>query len=118
MVVETTVLGPMVQRLASINPTKAMECLLLVLLMNMPRLPRLEDLEHLLFMVVIVHWVEVWETMVVLDRPSQLRLPKALRAAVLSAEDMIHSLAEAHTRVRTSSTTMSIKATNLALAMT
>ena len=56
--------------------------------------------------------------MLVLDRPSQLRLPKALRVAVLSAEDMIHSLAEAHTRVRTSSTTMPIKATNLALAMT
>ena len=70
MVVETTVLDLMVQRLVSINPSKAMECLLLVLLTNMPRLLRLEDLEHLLFMVVTVHWVEVWETMVVLDRPS------------------------------------------------
>ena len=55
MVVETTVLDLMVQRLVSINPSKAMECLLLVLLTNMPRLLRLEDLEHLLFMVVIVH---------------------------------------------------------------
>ena len=118
MVVETTVLDLMVQRLVSINPSKAMECLLLVLLTNMPRLLRLEDLEHLLFMVVTVHWVEVWETMVVLDRPSQLRLPKALQVVVLSVEDMIHSLAEAHTRVRTSSTIMLIKATSLALAMT
>lgn len=55
MVVETTVLDLTVQRLASINPTKAMECLLLALLTNMLRLLRQEGLGHLLFMVVIVH---------------------------------------------------------------
>jgi len=107
----------MAQRLASINLTRDMECLLLVLLTNMPRLLRLADLEHLLFMVAIVHWVEVWATMVVLDRLSPLRLPKVLLAAVLSVEDMIHLLAEA-TPVKTNITTMPTKATNRVLVMT
>jgi hypothetical protein len=118
MVVETTALDHTAQRVAFINPTRAMECLLLALLTNMPRLLRLEDLEHLLSMAVIVHWVEAWETMVVLDRLSRLKLLKVLQVAVPSVEDMTHLLAEAHTRVRTSSTTMPIKAINLVLVMT
>jgi hypothetical protein len=118
MVAEITVLDLTAQRLAFINPTKAMECLLLALLTNMPRLLQLEDLEHLLFMGVIVLWVEAWATMVVLDRLSQLKLPKVLLVAVPSVEDMIHLLAEVRTQVRTNTTTTPIKATNLVLVMT
>ena len=105
----------MAQKVASTSPTKAMECLL-VLLTNTPRLLLLEDLGHLLFMVVIVHWVAVWVSMVVLDRLSQHRLPKALVAVVLSV-DMIHLLAEA-TQAKTNTTTMRTKVTNQVLAMT
>lgn len=59
MAVETTELDHTAQRLVFTNPTRAMECHLLALLTNMLHLPLLEDLEVLLFMVVIVLWVEV-----------------------------------------------------------
>ena len=108
----------MAQRLVFINPTKAMECLLLALLMSMHRLLLLEDLEGLLSMVVIVLWAEVWETMVVLDRPNQLKPPKDLELVVGSVALMIRLLVEAHTPVRTNSTTTPIKATKLVLVMT
>ena len=55
--------------------------------------------------------------MVAVDQPNQLRLLRASRVVVLSVEDMIHSLEEAHTRVRTSSTTTPAKVTNLVLVM-
>ena len=113
---ETTLLDLTAQKVASTSPTKATECLLPVLPTNMPRL-LLGDLARLLFMAVIVHWVAVWVSMAVLDRLSQHKLPKALLAAVLSVEDMIHLLAEA-TQVKTNTTTMRTKATNQVLVMT
>jgi len=99
------------------NLTKAMECLLLALLMSMLHLLLLEDSVDLLFMVVMVLWEEAWVTMVVLDRPNRLKLPKDLEAAVHSVVLMIPSLV-AHIQVKTNNTTMPIKVLKLVQVMT
>lgn len=117
MAVETMELDHTAQRLVFINPTRAMECLLPALLTNMPHLLPLEDLEALLFMAVIVLWVEVWVTMVVLDLLSQLKLPKDLEAVAHSVVLMIR-LRVVHTQAKTNNTTTPIKVPKLGLVMT
>lgn len=100
------------------NPTRAMECPLLARLTNMPRLLQLEDLEHHLSTGVIVRWAEAWVTMVVPDRLSRLKIPKALRVVAPSVEDMIHLPVAALTQVKTNTTTMPTKAISRLLVTT
>ena len=107
----------MAQKLVFTNPTRATECHLLVLLTNMLHLPLLEDLEDLLFMAVIMLWVEVWVTMVALDRLSQLKLPKDLEVVAHSVVLMTRSLV-AHTQVKINSTTTPLKVPKPGLVMT
>lgn len=113
VVVETTELDHMEQRPVFINPTKAMECLLLALLMNMPHLLPLEVLEDLLFTVVIVLWAEVWETMVARELLNRPRHPRDLEAVAHLVVLMIHSAVAAPSQVKANSTTTPpTKATN------
>jgi hypothetical protein len=86
--------------------------------MNTPHLLLLEDSEDLRFMVVMVLWVEVWETTVVLGQLSRPRLPKVLEEAAHSVVPMIPLLVEAHSQVKINKTTTPIKAISLAQAMT
>lgn len=104
-------------RVASINHTRATECLLPERLMSMPHLLLLEDSEDLHFMVVMVLWVEAWETTVVQDQLSRPRLPKDSEEAVHSVAPMTPLLVEAHIHPKTNRTTTPIKGISLARVM-
>jgi hypothetical protein len=75
-------------------------------------------LEDLLFTVVTLHWVEVWETTVALDRLSQLKLPKSFQVVGHLVQAMKHLVVEANTKAKPNSTTTPTKATNLVQATT
>lgn len=97
MVQVTTPEALTLQRAVStLEDTLDMGCPLL-LLMSMPLLRPLVDLEDPRSMAVRMHWVEVWESMVVLDRPSHLKPRKASEAGHL-VEVKIHLAPEARTK--------------------